>query len=181
MMSLFHNVFFYYRDVGNGLSGGHIQICIFSLCLGNKRYLERARMVVRVSGGVTRHRRSTKGSKITMRKYLKTLSRNNSLINTAVVCSVAEPPFPMLGNNYRGKWGGTQLCFWASALTTCFDREMYMKSGGQIHSMWTLGCVRTNQRNMNIGFRVLTMHCLLYIYIYIYLSHRGTVCPQSKC
>lgn len=84
---------------------------IFFPLSGNKRYLERARMVVRVSGGVMRHRRSTKGNKITMRKYLKTLSRNNSLINTLFVCSVADPPFPVLGNDYWGILEGTQLCF----------------------------------------------------------------------
>lgn len=137
-------------------------------------------MVVRVSGGVTRRRHSTKGSKITMRKYLKILSRYSSLINAAIVCSLAEPPFPVLGNDCWGIRRNLTLFLSFSPNNLLWWRNVY-EIRWLILSMGTLGCVRTNQHNMNVGCRVLTMQCLFYIslsiYIYRYISQRDSVPP----
>lgn len=137
-MALFCRASLYCRDVSNGLSGATFKE-IFLPLSGNKRYLERARMVGRVSGGVTRHWHSTKGNKITMRKYLKTLSRYSSLINTAMFAQWLNLLFQSLEMT-AGELEGTWLCFSALALPTCFDGEMCMKSGGW-YSAWELWLV----------------------------------------
>lgn len=138
-------------------------------------------MVVRVSGGVTRHRHSTKGNKITVRKYLKTLSRYSSLINTAIVCTVAEPPFPVLGNDCWGIRRILTLFLSFSPNNMLWWRNVYGIRWLEL-SMGTLGCVRANQHNTNMGCRVLTMQCLFFIYIsiyiYSYISQRDSVPPK---